>query len=89
MGAGARGINLLKWIITFTVICSIMLLLRLWAARIQKRKAYADDWMVLVAFVSLISTRRSLRGSATKPSRSSLTWYLEIFRGVSELSLLR
>lgn len=55
MGAGSRGIDLLKWMIVCTVVCAILLLLRFWSSRIQKRKAYADDWMVLIAFVSLTS----------------------------------
>lgn len=52
MSAGTRGIVLLEWMVSFTVICAIMLFLRFWAASLQKRKIYADDWMVLIAFVS-------------------------------------
>ena len=53
MGAGETGIALLKWIVIFTAICAIMLILRAWSARIQNRKAYIDDWLVVIAFVSL------------------------------------
>lgn len=52
MGAGARGIALLEWMVIFTVICGIVLLLRWWSATLQKRNMYADDWMVLIAYVS-------------------------------------
>lgn len=52
MGAGTRGIAVLEWMIVCTVICALMILLRYWSARLQQRKAYADDWMVLIAFVS-------------------------------------
>lgn len=49
-----RGIGLFICIIVFTVVCSIFLLLRLWAARLIRRSFYLDDAMVIFAFVSFL-----------------------------------
>lgn len=51
MAAGQRGLSLLAWIIAFTVLCTLTLGLRLWSAIVAKRKFFADDAMVLFAFV--------------------------------------
>jgi len=50
-----HGISLLIWIIVFTVVCTIVLFLRFWAARVQKRLFYPDDFMVVFAYVSVAS----------------------------------
>lgn len=47
-----RGLEFFVCIIAFTVICSILLLLRVWAARIVRRPLYIDDGLVSFAFVS-------------------------------------
>jgi hypothetical protein len=52
MAAGEKGIALLVWIIVFTVLCSMALGLRFWAAILTRRKFFADDFMVVFAFVS-------------------------------------
>ncbi len=49
-----RGKALTVWIIVFTVLTFITLLLRLWAARIQKRHVRLDDYFVVGAFVCRI-----------------------------------
>jgi hypothetical protein len=54
MAAGPRGLALLTWIVVFTVICTVFLGLRYWAARITRRKFYVDDGFVIFAFVSLL-----------------------------------
>ncbi|KAI3325698.1 hypothetical protein HD806DRAFT_454516 [Xylariaceae sp. AK1471] len=52
---GPVGQSLLNWIIAFTIICTVFLLLRLWAARMTKRRFFIDDAFVLVAFASTIA----------------------------------
>jgi hypothetical protein len=54
---GLVGRSLLNWIIAFTIICTGFLILRLWAARITKRRFFVDDAFVLVAFVGDHSQR--------------------------------
>ncbi|KAI1503403.1 hypothetical protein F5X99DRAFT_375139 [Biscogniauxia marginata] len=54
-GAGQTGMFLLRWIIAFTVICSVFVVLRFWAARITKRRFFADDLCVILAFASTIA----------------------------------
>lgn len=54
-GRGPRGETLLRWMIAFTVIVGVILLLRLWAARLMKRSFYLDDLFVLIAFASTIT----------------------------------
>jgi hypothetical protein len=46
-----RGKLLTIWMIVFTVLTFFTLLLRLWAARVQKRTFRLDDWFILIAFV--------------------------------------
>jgi hypothetical protein len=45
------GTSLLVWTIIFTIICTLILMLRFWAAHITRRKLAADDYMVLVGYV--------------------------------------
>ncbi|RYP62674.1 hypothetical protein DL771_009615 [Monosporascus sp. 5C6A] len=54
-GAGPTGLFLLRWIIAFTVICSVFVVLRFWAKRITKRKFFVDDAFVVLAFLSTIA----------------------------------
>ncbi|KAI0838423.1 hypothetical protein F5Y06DRAFT_268049 [Hypoxylon sp. FL0890] len=54
-GATPSGLALLRWIIAFFVICSVFMLLRLWAARLTKRRFYADDAFSIIGFASTIS----------------------------------
>ncbi|KAL7930097.1 hypothetical protein V8C35DRAFT_324531 [Trichoderma chlorosporum] len=49
MSAGTRGIQLLIWVCVFTVLCSIAIGLRFWAAALSRRKLLPDDYMVLFA----------------------------------------
>ncbi|KAF7512747.1 hypothetical protein GJ744_000314 [Endocarpon pusillum] len=50
-----RGKALTIWIIVFTVLTFTTLLLRLWAARVQKRDVRLDDYFVIGAFISLLA----------------------------------
>ncbi|OTA92688.1 hypothetical protein M434DRAFT_318625 [Hypoxylon sp. CO27-5] len=54
-GATPSGLTLLRWIIAFFVICSVFMILRLWAARLTKRRFYADDAFSIIGFASTIS----------------------------------
>ncbi|KAK4077781.1 uncharacterized protein Triagg1_3475 [Trichoderma aggressivum f. europaeum] len=55
MSAGSRGIQLLIWIIVFTVLCTVCIGLRFWAAALSRRKLLPDDYMVLFALANTIS----------------------------------
>ncbi|KAL7627701.1 hypothetical protein AAE478_001895 [Parahypoxylon ruwenzoriense] len=52
---GSTGRFLLSWVIAFTVICSVFLVLRFWAARLTKRRFYADDAFVILSFACTIA----------------------------------
>lgn len=49
---GPRGATLLWWMVAFTIICIIFLLLRLCAARVMRRSFYWDDAFIIISFVS-------------------------------------
>ena len=49
---GSTGWFLLRWLVAFTVVCSVFLVLRLWAARLTRRPFHADDAFVILSFVS-------------------------------------
>ncbi|KUI64409.1 hypothetical protein VM1G_11205 [Cytospora mali] len=46
------GINLLIWTIVFTIIDSLFVFLRFWAARLIQRRIYADDYLIVVALIN-------------------------------------
>jgi hypothetical protein len=46
-----RGKELTVWMIVFTLLTLTTLILRLWAARVQKRTFRMDDLFILIAFV--------------------------------------
>ncbi|KAG6369002.1 hypothetical protein INS49_003221 [Diaporthe citri] len=52
---GPRGLALMRWIIAFLVICSIFMLLRLYAARLIKRKWFADDVFSAIGYAATVS----------------------------------
>jgi hypothetical protein len=52
MVPGSRGLFLMRWIIASFVILPIFMLMRFWAARLVKRRFYADDAFSIIAFVS-------------------------------------
>ncbi|KAK0660782.1 hypothetical protein QBC41DRAFT_261546 [Cercophora samala] len=52
---GSQSFSMLGWIISFIIICSIFVLLRFWSSTIQKRKFYADDFLVLLAHIAMIA----------------------------------
>ncbi|OLN85292.1 hypothetical protein CCHL11_04333 [Colletotrichum chlorophyti] len=54
-GAGERGIQLLVWIIVFTIVDFCFLCLRFWAARVMRRSFYWDDGMIIFAFSNIIA----------------------------------
>lgn len=50
---GSGSWSLLGWIISFTTLTTIAILLRYWSANLQKRNFYADDGLVIAAYVSI------------------------------------
>jgi len=48
---GSKAHSLLAWIVSFSILCAVCIVLRFWSAGIQKRKYYADDFLVLVTYV--------------------------------------
>lgn len=52
---GPRGLALMEWIIAFLIICSIFMLLRLYAAKLIKRTWFADDVFSVIGYVSVPS----------------------------------
>ena len=60
-----QGIALTIWMSVFTVVISIIMALRFFAIRIKKRLLRADDYMILVAYVSAADLRLSVYASLT------------------------
>lgn len=54
-GMGSRGANLLRWMVAFTVVCIVVLCLRVWAARVMRRRFYLDDAFILISFAAMLS----------------------------------
>lgn len=52
MALAQPGINLLVWTIFFSVLDTIFVLLRFLAAYLIRRKIYADDYFIVLSFVS-------------------------------------
>ncbi|KAM7195881.1 hypothetical protein V8F33_006530 [Rhypophila sp. PSN 637] len=52
---GAKAHSVLALLVSFSIICTLCLVLRICSARIQKRKLYVDDILVLVANVSMLT----------------------------------
>lgn len=48
------GINLLIWTIVFTILDSLFVFLRFWAAHIIKRPIYIDDYLIVLSLVSIM-----------------------------------
>ncbi|KXX73521.1 hypothetical protein MMYC01_209834 [Madurella mycetomatis] len=55
MMRGPKSLSLLGWIISFVTLCSVTIVVRFWSARIQKRKLYGDDFLVLIAHISMLA----------------------------------
>ncbi|KAL1961986.1 hypothetical protein VTN77DRAFT_721 [Rasamsonia byssochlamydoides] len=55
MSLNPTGVQLLIWIIVFTVITTIIMGLRIWAIRIKKRTLRADDYLIFIAYVSTLA----------------------------------
>lgn len=49
---GSRAWSLVGWIVSFTTLSTIAVVLRFWSAKIQQRKFYIDDGLIIVAYVS-------------------------------------
>jgi ABC-type arginine/histidine transport system permease subunit len=47
-----QGITLTIWMCVFTVVITLVIALRFLAVRVKKRALRADDYMILVAYVS-------------------------------------
>ncbi|KAI9667971.1 MAG: hypothetical protein M1821_000791 [Bathelium mastoideum] len=52
---GSGGWFLVGWIISFTILSTIAVLLRFWSARIQRRSIFLDDGFVIVAYVAMLA----------------------------------
>ncbi|KAK4215028.1 hypothetical protein QBC37DRAFT_460014 [Rhypophila decipiens] len=52
---GAKAHPVLALLVSFSIICTLCLVLRICSARIQKRKLYVDDILVLVAYISMLT----------------------------------
>ncbi|KAK8062547.1 hypothetical protein PG997_014644 [Apiospora hydei] len=52
---GATSWSLLAWIISFTILTTLVISLRFWSARIQKRRFYLDDGFVLASYVAMLA----------------------------------
>lgn len=50
------GITLMIWLIVFTILVTVIIVLRFWALRIKKRSLRPDDYMVVVAWVSVMAS---------------------------------
>ncbi|KAF7531607.1 hypothetical protein G7054_g8692 [Neopestalotiopsis clavispora] len=49
------GINLLIWIVVFTVLDVLFVLLRFWAARLIHRQLSADDYLIIFALANVLA----------------------------------
>lgn len=49
---GSGSFSLLAWIVSFTTLTTLAVVLRFWSARIQRRKFYLDDGLVIASYVS-------------------------------------
>lgn len=54
MVLSSQGVSLLVWIAVFTPVTTIIIILRLLAAKIKKRTMRLDDWTIMGAYVSWI-----------------------------------
>lgn len=50
-----EGVSLLVWLVVFTVIITVVVAFRFWAASIKRRALRPDDYMIIVAYVSAAS----------------------------------
>ncbi|KAI1080905.1 hypothetical protein F5B20DRAFT_537833 [Whalleya microplaca] len=66
----SSGLTFFVFVIIFTVVCGIFLLLRLWAATVSRRSLYLDDAFILFAYVSL---SQSMHPAYTKCTVGSQT----------------
>ncbi|KAI1662061.1 integral membrane protein [Daldinia decipiens] len=51
----SSGLNFFIFVIVFTIICGIFILLRVWAARLSHRSLYLDDAFILFAYANCIA----------------------------------
>ncbi|KAI0887875.1 uncharacterized protein GGS22DRAFT_185256 [Annulohypoxylon maeteangense] len=52
---GSGSWSIFAWIISFSILTTAFVVLRLWSAKIQKRKFYMDDGFVVAAYVSMLA----------------------------------
>ncbi|KAH8161364.1 hypothetical protein CIB48_g6888 [Xylaria polymorpha] len=52
---GSRAWSLVGWIVSFTTLSTIAVVLRFWSAKIQQRKFYIDDGLIIVAYVGMLT----------------------------------
>lgn len=69
-----QGVDFFICIIVFTVICSVFLGLRIWAAQIVRRPLYLDDGLVAFAFVSCAPSDYLPQHSNVVTSRDMRLW---------------
>lgn len=48
----AVGKSLLLWFVIFTVLTTLVIVLRFWAIKVKRRALRTDDYMVVFAYVS-------------------------------------
>lgn len=48
-----EGISVLIWMVVFTILTTLVIAFRFWAVKIKDRPLRADDYMVVVAYVSV------------------------------------
>lgn len=59
LGFSAIGLRLAITIWVFTILCLILIVLRFLAVKITKRRVFADDYLVALAYVSMNSLSTS------------------------------
>ena len=64
----AVGKSLILWFAIFTVLTTLVIVLRFWAMRVKRRALRLDDYMVAFAFVSAIDPLSSVGISLTRDS---------------------
>ncbi|KAI0593476.1 hypothetical protein F4775DRAFT_577880 [Biscogniauxia sp. FL1348] len=52
---GSGSWSLLGWTVSFTVLTTIVVMLRFWSAKIQKRKFVMDDGFVIASYVGMLA----------------------------------
>ena len=57
MPLSRQGVSLSIWFVVFTIVITIVVVLRFQAARIKRRALRPDDYLIVVAYVSVAHQR--------------------------------